>query len=193
MILEIHPAIHGVVHSAIVLRDQGLARMDEETFRAGFSAKVNISVNMDRVFGEDALDFMLFFSSIISVVKSPGQSNYAAGCTFKDAFAHRLQQQRSHAVKIMNWGYWGNVGVVADESHNRIMRQLGIGSIEPDEGMASLQLLLGSGMRQLALMKTLNGHGVTGINLTEAVSYYPKSASLLLPRTPSPLVPQPVL
>jgi polyketide synthase PksN len=191
-ILEIHPTIHGVVHSAIVLRDQGLARMDEATFRAGFSAKVDISVNMDRVFGEDALDFMLFFSSIISVVKSPGQSNYAAGCTFKDAFAHRLQQQRSHAVKIMNWGYWGNVGVVADESHNRIMRQLGLGSIEPEEGMASLQLLLGSGMRQLALMKTINGHGVTGINLTEAVSYYPKSAALLL-QSPQPLVPQPVL
>ncbi|HET8774719.1 MAG TPA: type I polyketide synthase, partial [Thermoanaerobaculia bacterium] len=192
-ILEIHPTIHGVVHSAIVLRDQSLARMDEATFRAGFSAKVDVSVNMDRVFGEDALDFMLFFSSIISVIKSPGQSNYAAGCTFKDAFAHRLQQQRAHAVKIMNWGYWGQVGVVADESHNRLMRQLGIGSIEPDEGMASLQLLLGSGMRQLALMKTLNGHGITGIHLTEAVSYYPKSTPLLLPQSPLPLAPQPVV
>src|SRR5205823_1174338 len=63
-ILQTHPAIHGVVHSAIVLHDQSLAGMDEPTFRATLSAKVDVSVNMDRVFGEEELDFMLFFSSI---------------------------------------------------------------------------------------------------------------------------------
>ncbi|HET8798147.1 MAG TPA: SDR family NAD(P)-dependent oxidoreductase [Thermoanaerobaculia bacterium] len=181
-ILEMHPAIHGVVHSAIVLRDQSLSRMDEAAFRASLSAKVDVSVNMDRVFGGDALDFMLFFSSIISVVKSPGQSNYAAGCTFKDSFAHSLRQRRSFASKIMNWGYWGNVGIVADESYNKIMRQMGIGSIEPDEGMAALEVLVGSGMHQLALMKTLNEQAVAGLNLTEAVSYYPKTTPVILPQ-----------
>jgi hypothetical protein len=174
-VLEIHPAIHGVVHSAIVLRDQSLSRMDESGFRASLSAKVDVSVNMDRVFGNEPLDFMLFFSSIISIVKSPGQSNYAAGCTFKDSFAHRLQQERPYPVKIMNWGYWGNVGVVADETYNKIMRQMGIGSIEPHEGMESLQVLLGSSMRQLAVMKTLNGLATVGFNLSEAVAYYPKT------------------
>jgi polyketide synthase PksM len=179
--LEIHPAIHGVVHSAIVLRDQSLSHMDEASFRASLSAKVDVSVNMDRVFGNDDLDFMLFFSSIISVVKSPGQSNYAAGCTFKDSFAHRLQQRRRYPVKIMNWGYWGNVGVVAGESYNTIMRQIGVGSIEPDEGMASLQALVGSEMRQLALIKTLNRQATVGFNLSEAITYYPKAAPMMLP------------
>src|SRR6267142_7163238 len=181
-VLEIYPAIHGVVHSAIVLRDQSLSRMDESAFRASLSAKVDVSVNMDRVFGNEKLDFMLFFSSIISVVKSPGQSNYAAGCTFKDSFAHKLQQLRAYPVKIMNWGYWGNVGVVTDESYNRIMRQMGIGSIEPHEGMASLEVLVGSGMHQLALMKTLNSQVIAGLNLSEAITYYPKTAPTVLPQ-----------
>ncbi|HXH38620.1 MAG TPA: SDR family NAD(P)-dependent oxidoreductase [Thermoanaerobaculia bacterium] len=181
-LLEIHPVIHGVVHSAIVLRDQSLSRMDESAFRASLSAKVDVSVNIDRVFGKDELDFMLFFSSIISVVKSPGQSNYAAGCTFKDSFAHTLQQQRPYAVKIMNWGYWGNVGVVADETYNRIMRQMGIGSIEPHEGMASLQTLIGSGLRQMALIKTLNSQATTGLNLTEAITFHPTTMPTVLPR-----------
>ena len=181
-VLEIYPAIHGVVHSAIVLRDQSLSRMDESAFRASLSAKVDVSVNMDRVFGNEKLDFMLFFSSIISVVKSPGQSNYAAGCTFKDSFAHKLQQHRAYPVKIMNWGYWGNVGVVADESYNRIMRQMGIGSIEPHEGMASLEVLVGSEMHQLALMKTLNSQVIAGLNLSEAITYYPKTAPTVLPQ-----------
>jgi len=103
-VLKIYPAIHGVVHSAIVLHDQSIAGMDESGFRAGFSAKVDISVNMDRVFGSQELDFMLFFSSIVSFFKSPGQSNYSAGCTFKDSFAHQLQQQRAYPVTVMNWG-----------------------------------------------------------------------------------------
>jgi acyl transferase domain-containing protein/tryptophanase/acyl carrier protein len=181
-VLELHPTIHGVVHSAIVLRDQSLSRMEESTFRASLAAKVDVSVNLDRVFGNGELDFMLFFSSIISVVKSPGQSNYAAGCTFKDSFAHRLQQQRPYPAKIMNWGYWGNVGVVADESYKKIMRQMGIGSIEPHEGMSSLQVLIGSGLHQLAIMKTIGGQSIPGLDPTEAVAFYPQTTLAVLPQ-----------
>jgi len=155
-ILKTYPAIHGVVHSALVLHDQGIARMDESEFRAGLSAKVDISVNLDRVFGNEELDFMLFFSSIVSFVKPAGQSNYSAGCTFKDSFAHMLQRQRPYPVKIMNWGYWGGVGVAADESHRQNMVRIGLGSIEPQEGMASLEALMNSEVRQVALVKTFN-------------------------------------
>ncbi len=179
-ILEAYPAIHGVVHSAIVLQDQSINRMDETVFRASLSAKLDVSVNMDRAFGAEELDFMLFFSSIVSFVKSPGQSNYSAGCTFKDSFAHDLQQRRPYPVKIMNWGYWGNVGVVADEAHNKLMAQMGIGSIEPAEGMASLQVLVGSGMHQVALIKTLTSQASAGVNLSETVAYHPETAPPVL-------------
>lgn len=182
VILERHSAIHGVVHSAIVLQDQSIALMDESVFRASLSAKVDISVNMDSVFGAQELDFMLFFSSIISFVKSPGQSNYSAGCTFKDSFALEVQQRRAYPVKIMNWGYWGNVGIVADESYNRMMAQMGIGSIEPAEGMASLQTLAGSGLCQMALVKTLTRQATAGLNLSEAVAQYPEAAPTVLPQ-----------
>lgn len=182
-ILESHPAIHGVVQSAIVLQDQSISRMEEAAFRASLAAKVDISVNMDRVFGGDALDFMLFFSSIISFFKSPGQSNYAAGCTFKDSFAQQLQRKRSYPVKIMNWGYWGSVGVAADELHNMIMARLGMGSIEPAEGMAALEALVGSGVPQIALIKMLGGEAPVGASLTEAMTRY------LARPTPAPPVP----
>src|SRR5207244_5826895 len=69
--------------------------------------------------------------------------------------AQKLQQERAFPVKIMNWGYWGSVGVVADESHNKIMARMGIGSIEPDEGMTSLQALVSAAVPQMALVKTL--------------------------------------
>ena len=155
-ILKIHPAIHGVVHSALVLHDQSIAGMEEEAFRSSLSAKVDVAVNLDRVFGSDELDFMLFFSSIVSFVRPAGQSNYSAGCVFKDSFAQMLQQQRPYPVKTMNWGYWGSVGVAADEAHRRNMARVGLGSIEPEEGMAALEALMSADMRQVALIKTVN-------------------------------------
>ncbi|WP_230646936.1 SDR family oxidoreductase, partial [Bradyrhizobium sp. Leaf401] len=83
-----HGQIHGVVHSALVLRDKSLANMDEATFVAALSAKVDVSVRMAQVFGREALDFVLFFSSMQSFSRAAGQSNYASGCNFADAFAH---------------------------------------------------------------------------------------------------------
>ncbi|QTD53418.1 SDR family NAD(P)-dependent oxidoreductase [Sulfidibacter corallicola] len=150
-----HPRIHGVIHSAIVLQDASLAKMDETRFQAGLSAKVDVSLCLAEVFKGEALDFVLFFSSLQSFLKMPGQSNYAAGCTFKDAFAEYLSRQWTCRVKVMNWGYWGNVGVVADATHRDRMARAGIGSIEPEEGMAAVEALLGSPLDQMALVKTL--------------------------------------
>jgi len=181
-ILKTYPAIHGVVHSAIVLDAQSLARIDEAAFSAGYSAKADISVNMDTVFGAGELDFMLFFSSIVSFFKWPGQCNYAAGCTFKDSFAHKLQQERAYPVKIMNWGYWGSVGIRSDETRTRLLAQRGLGSIEPDEGMAALAFLVGSELRQLALIKTLPVPATASLTAAPSIAYYPKNTPAVLPR-----------
>jgi acyl transferase domain-containing protein/SAM-dependent methyltransferase/aryl carrier-like protein len=148
-----HPRIHGLVHAAIVLQDKGLAGMDEACFRAGLAAKVDVCVRLAQVFETDDLDFTLFFSSAQSFSKSPGQSNYAAGCTFKDAFARALSRHRRGRVKVMNWGYWGHAGVVSSPDYQERMRQAGIGSIEPEEGMAALEILLNGAVDQIALMK----------------------------------------
>ncbi|MGG4453264.1 SDR family NAD(P)-dependent oxidoreductase [Brevibacillus porteri] len=162
--------INGVIHSAIVLLDRSLANMDETTFRAGLVPKVEISVRMSQVFGEEPLDFVLFFSSINSFTKSPGQSNYAAGCAFKDAFARQLAEEWTCAVKVMNWGYWGSVGIVASKGYQERMEQIGIGSIEPSEGMEALEALLSGPMNQLALMKTTKPLDMEGIQTSESVT-----------------------
>ncbi|MFC9944107.1 SDR family NAD(P)-dependent oxidoreductase [Streptomyces pratensis] len=148
------PEINGVVHSALALLDQSVARMPEERFRAAVRAKVDISVRVAQVFADEPLDFMLFFSSINSFQRSAGQSNYVCGCVFKDAFARLWQQTRPTTVKVMNWGYWGSVGVVASSAYQQRMEQSGIGSIEPAEGMAALDHLLSGPYHQLALEKT---------------------------------------
>ncbi|HET8841465.1 MAG TPA: SDR family NAD(P)-dependent oxidoreductase, partial [Ktedonobacteraceae bacterium] len=145
--------IHGVIHAAIVLHDQSLARMDEESFRAVLEAKVDVSVHLAKVFAREALDFVLFFSSFNAFVRMAGQSNYAAGCTFVQSFAAHLRRAWSCAVKVVNWGYWGNIGVVSTPAYRERMAQAGLGSIEAEEAMENLEYLLAGPLDQCAYLK----------------------------------------
>nr|MDH3138623.1 SDR family NAD(P)-dependent oxidoreductase [Bacillus velezensis] len=148
-----HPQINGIIHSAIVLEDQSLKNMPESRFKSVLAAKVNVSVNMARVFQNEPLDFALFFSSVQSFARAAGQSNYAAGCSFKDAFAAHLAQVRPYSAAVMNWSYWGSVGIVSSAEYQERMKQAGVGSIEAPEAMAALERLLGGPLNQFVMMK----------------------------------------
>lgn len=157
-IKRIHPVVHGVIHSAIVLLDQSLERMEEERFRAAVTAKVDVSVRLAQVFRDEPLDFLLFFSSMNSFLKASGQCNYVAGSVFEDAFAHHLASRLDLPVKTMNWGYWGTVGIVAAPEYRERMHKAGAGSIEPADGMAALDVLLSGTFDQLGLIKSHGGN-----------------------------------
>ncbi|HWP96054.1 MAG TPA: SDR family NAD(P)-dependent oxidoreductase [Syntrophomonadaceae bacterium] len=166
--------IHGVIHAAVSVLDQSLANMEEERFKAGLSAKVDVSVRLAQIFHKEPLDFIIFFSSIASFTKDHGKSSYASGSTFEDVFAHQLAQELSCLVKTMNWGYWGNVGigsVVPDAFKNRLI-QAGIGSIESPEAMEALEILLSGPMDQIALLKATKTLIMDGISSKEFIAAY---------------------
>ena len=183
--------IHGVLHSAIVLNDLSLARMDEAGFSSSLAVKVDISVNLVRVFRKEALDLVLFFSSMQAFARAPGQSNYAAGCTFKDAFALRLAQQWPYSysngsshhkplVKVINWGYWGSIGIVNDATYRGRREEAGDGSIEPQEGMDILQKFVTSPFSQLAPFKALKAEVVSeACGLADITAYSSPVAAVL--------------
>lgn len=145
--------IDGVVHSAIVLRDRLLENMDQETLRAALAPKTDGCVVLYEVFKDVPLDFMLFFSSAQSFIGNKGQANYAAACTFKDAFAHYLSSIVPFTVKVINWGYWGSVGIVSSPEYQRRLAALGAYSISPSEGMAAIGNVLSGGYPQVVPIK----------------------------------------
>ncbi|KJH66471.1 SDR family NAD(P)-dependent oxidoreductase [Chromobacterium violaceum] len=178
-IVEAFGPIHGLVHSALVLDDARLEQMDEARFVAALDAKMAASVRMAEAFSPERnpeLDFALFFSSMISFSRAAGQANYAAGCAFADAFASRLGQRWPCPVKVINWGYWGSVGIVASPAHRARMAELGLGSIEPDEGMAALDVLLASSLPQLGLVKLLEPMALPGVDGRRLLDCYPGAA-----------------
>ncbi|WP_339301032.1 SDR family NAD(P)-dependent oxidoreductase [Paenibacillus sp. FSL R5-0623] len=163
--------INGIVHSAIVLQDGSLEQMTEEQFQHVFVAKLDVSVGMANIFAKENLDFVLFFSSMNSFTRQPGQSNYSAGCMFKDSFAHWLRQSWTCPVKIMNWGFWGSVGRVASLEYRERMNRMGVSSIEGPEAMEALEMLMSIDLTQAALLKTKTNL-IPGINMQKSVQVY---------------------
>ncbi|AJQ95099.1 SDR family NAD(P)-dependent oxidoreductase [Gynuella sunshinyii] len=176
-------AIHGIVHSALGSYDQSLSAMDEAQFQSVLAAKVDVCVRIAQVFAGEVLDFVLFFSSLASFGKGRGMGSYAAGCTFKDAFAARLGQQWSCDSKVMNWGFWsiGGGARISTALRNRIEQSQGIVPITAAEGMAALDVLMTRPTRQLATVRTRQPGQLANTRLDESILLPARSEPAGLP------------
>jgi len=93
------------------------------------------------------------FSSISSLIGTPGQANYAAANSFLDALAHHRHAQGMAALSI-NWGPWAGAGM-ASELHRRDQRRWadqGIDFIDARDGFESLGYVLRQGRAQQIVM-----------------------------------------
>ncbi|MFF0826321.1 SDR family NAD(P)-dependent oxidoreductase [Brevibacillus sp. NPDC003359] len=174
-IKQTYPTINGVIHSAVGVMDQSLTQMTEERFRAGLSAKVDVSIHMTQIFAKEALDFMMYFSSMSSFTKPIGQSGYAAGCSFADAFAHETGQVLPFPIKVMNWGYWGEIGIagIVPAAFKKRLTQSGIGFIEPEEAMQALETLVGNSLSQMAFIRTTRPDAIAEVHQNEMLVAVP--------------------
>ncbi len=157
--------IQGVIHSAIVLKDMLISNMQKNDLDITLWPKVNGSIGLYQAFKGKNLDFMLFLSSVQSFTGMRGQSNYSAACTFKDSFSKYVACNESWNVRVINWGYWGSIGIVSTQEYQKRMMNQGVYSIEPMEGMACIEAVLSNPLDQLIVLKgeaeTLKSIGIT--------------------------------
>ncbi|MEM6846443.1 MAG: amino acid adenylation domain-containing protein [Pseudomonadota bacterium] len=182
-----HGAIHGIVHAALVLRNRSLAQMDEADLAAVLHSRVGVCASLAEAARPYDLDFLLFFSSLMALDPAAGQSNYAAGCAFQDSFAARLDAQGLTPVRVMNWGWWGSTGAVANDEVRTRMHAAGLRSIEPDEGMVALEMLMASPLTQLALVKRMDPPAGEERVVVRSPGRPPLPAALVAPQPASPL------
>lgn len=152
-LLDRHPDIDGIVHSALALEDASLVNMSEESFMNVLRPKVHGTINLANAARGRNFDFVLMFSSIQSYIANAGQANYTAACVAKDAIGALMRDAFALDVRIVNWGFWGSIGIVASEMYRERMRKLEIGSIEPEEGIAIVERLLRSDVQQITVVK----------------------------------------
>ena len=71
-----------MIHSAGLVRDAILEKLAWDDFEAVMKPKVEGGANLHRAVEGSDLDFFVTFSSIASMMGSPGQSNYSAANAF---------------------------------------------------------------------------------------------------------------
>lgn len=181
--------VNGIVHSAIVLRDAATATLDTRRFREALEPKVGLTLDAIDAFAGEPLDFILFFSSMIAFTPAAGQGNYAAGSAFKDALAARLTQDMPCPVRVINWGYWGDTGIVAQPEYRARMARHGMASISAPAAMRALDVLFAQPGGQLAFMATSRAVDIPVIDATGVVALAPSGVRLTDGAPASPLEP----
>ncbi|MCG6894417.1 MAG: SDR family NAD(P)-dependent oxidoreductase, partial [Desulfobacteraceae bacterium] len=148
--------INGVFHSALLLMDRTVGNLTEADFKTVLSPKGIGTLNLFRALKPVHPDFMMVFSSAQSFICNPGQASYAAASTLQDALVAFLQQEAAYPIHLVNWGYWGSVGIVSNDATRKRMQEQGVGSIEPGEGMEAVRRILSHGPAQALCIKAEN-------------------------------------
>src|SRR5262249_26589359 len=93
----------------------------------------------------------VLFSSIASVLGSAGQANHVAANAFLDALAQTRRAAGQVGLSI-NWGAWSEVGAAAGATVAARLRQRGIGTIAPADGLTALGQLLRAAPVQVGVL-----------------------------------------
>jgi acyl transferase domain-containing protein/NAD(P)-dependent dehydrogenase (short-subunit alcohol dehydrogenase family)/acyl carrier protein len=171
------PALCGVLHAAGVLEDGMIVRMSADQFARVLAPKVEGAKHLHALTRERALDCFVLFSSVASLLGSPGQSNYAAANAYLDALAAERRRMGLPATSI-NWGSWAEIGLAAaQDNRGARLAGRGIATLPPDHAVQALEKILQQGRAHTAVMP---------FDLRQWRQYYPKRATaplfLLLPQ-----------
>ena len=132
------PPLRGVVHAAGVLDDGVLTEQTPERYAKVLAPKLDGAWHLHQGTLGLPLDFFLLFSSAASLLGSAGQSNHVAANAFLDALAQHRRALGLPALSI-HWGAWSDIGYAARVGADSALKALGMGSIAPAQGLATLE------------------------------------------------------
>ncbi|MEN9568107.1 MAG: hypothetical protein RLZZ69_3303, partial [Cyanobacteriota bacterium] len=145
------PPLRGVVHCAGVICDRTIAQQDWHSFQQVLAPKVQGAWNLHHLTQKYDLENFILFSSASSLIGSAGQANYCAANAFLDTLAHGRRSLGLPAISI-NWSAWSNTGLASNPQITTSLKQQGIGSIRPTEGIEILEQLLLAALVQVGVI-----------------------------------------
>lgn len=139
--------INGVIHTTLHLHDHPIAGITHDIINSVCMSKIDGTIHSLDCFAEEPLDFFLIFSSVNSFLPQPGQAPYTAACSFQDSCIHR---EYSCPIKVINWGFWGDLGAVAKPEYKDRFFTQGLHSINPKQAWKDVDLFIKSDLLQMA-------------------------------------------
>jgi acyl transferase domain-containing protein len=148
------PPLRGVFHLAGVADDAVLPGLSWERFERVLAPKVRGASNLHQATSGLDLDHFVLFSSIASLLGSPGQGAYAAANGFLDALAAHRRSLGLPGLSVQ-FGPWAGDGMAAraGAALERQWTGRGVTLLEPAAALRSLDRLLGGMDAQAAIVQ----------------------------------------
>jgi acyl carrier protein len=158
------------MHAGGVLADAMLPKQSLAGLRAVHAPKgAALARWLEHSCGQPISSQMLF-SSVAALLGAPGQANYSASNAALDAAAQQLQVQGMPVVS-MQWGAWAGAGMAAQDAQTAArVERMGMALIQPQQGLAALEGVLGAAMLGRGLSPVV---GATPIRLEHFLGRLP--------------------
>ncbi|AFM17525.1 polyketide synthase family protein [Mycolicibacterium chubuense NBB4] len=150
--------LRGLIHSAAVLEDEIFVGLTRESLDTIWAPKAAGALRLHEVTVDKDLDWWVGFSSIVSLLGSPGQAAYAAANAWLDGLVAWRRAAGLPAIAI-NWGQWADVGLASS------LRFSVLDPITPAEGVEALGGVLAAGLSRV---------GIARLRLDRAAAAFPE-------------------
>ena len=157
------------------MQDATFDNMTYGKWQKSLRPKVLGSWNLHDLLPPD-IDFFILLSSIVAISGHVGQSNYAAACSFQDAFAHYLCSRGRPAYSI-NIGPVSDAGFVSENAQIiSTMRRQGFGAITTSDVLAHLDYVVTEGVKNpntscQGALGLVPGGGEAGLGRSDWIDY----------------------
>jgi acyl transferase domain-containing protein/surfactin synthase thioesterase subunit/acyl carrier protein len=147
--------LKGIFHCAGLLDDGILIQMNWQKFHRVMVPKVAGAWLLHELTQSLKLDHFVLFSSILSLIGSAGQANYAAANAFLDALVRHRRSQGLPALAL-NSGPWAESGLAtaSGDKGRAIWRARGTEYISTSVGWQAFDVLIGSDISHAAITIT---------------------------------------
>ncbi|WP_340560320.1 SDR family NAD(P)-dependent oxidoreductase [Streptomyces sp. GSL17-111] len=158
-----------VVHAAGLLDDGVVESMTPDQVNRVMAPKADAAWHLHELTSAMDLSAFVLFSSVASLIGSPGQANYAAANASLDALAARRHAQGLPAVSLA-WGLWASEAGMAgqlDETDLARLQRMGVRPLSAELGLDLLDQALDLDLPLLAPVKldapALRGQAAAGM------------------------------
>jgi phthiocerol/phenolphthiocerol synthesis type-I polyketide synthase D len=150
--------LRGIIHSAAVLDDELVAGLTKDSLDRIWAPKAVGAVRLHDATASRELDWWVGFSSVASLLGSPGQASYACANAWLDALVEWRKAAGLPAAAI-NWGQWADVGLA------RSLTFSVLDPMTPAEGIEALESVIAGGSTRT---------GVARLRLDRAAAAFPE-------------------
>jgi polyketide synthase PksJ len=115
--------INGVIHAAGIAGDGIIELKQREGADSVLQPKVQGCLILDKLMKDEELDFFVLCASLVGVLGSAGQVDYASGNAFMDAFAWSKRKAAKNRPISIDWDRWDDVGMAAKQIRELTAKQ----------------------------------------------------------------------